>query len=326
MSDTIQQLASKEAGRIRKFRDVEEEGEDRSDRDLPAVPLLHISREPYQKRTWRVRASGHTSHPNEGRMQFICNWITSDVLNDEPQGDPSGTYRMELHDSCTYLPRANEYRDVLSFCRGSLSQSVAMFPDPYQAAGSTSPVSDRIPWASKRSKVLFAGSTTGSREPETNARIDACLWSLDHPLETDFRITSIVQMSPFEAHRRIPRMPQILAPVVSLDVHHHHRFIMNIVGNTACWSRVPMVMRSGSVLLHMPHDDMTWYQPLMTSGKHYVECVTHDQILERRETLLHDPSLCASITSAANAFHDGYMTRQAASCYARRLLFDIRGM
>lgn len=336
--DTVLCLASKEAQRIRRFRDADEEETDRLARELPRTPLLHITPSPGRASgaKWMVTSSGECGHPNEERMGFLREWVGARVLgtNRDSEGDPSGTFRIELHDSYSYLPRAQEYRDVLSFGRGAAPSAscarVALFPDPYQASGFGPGACmlgprDKIPWADKRPTVVFAGSTTGCRDAVNNARIRACVWALGHRDLTDFRISAVVQMSPHEACSRVPLLREVLAPHLSPQAHFAHKFIANIVGNTACWSRVPMVLRSNSVLLHLTHVDTAWYYPEMHAGKHYVACDSHEEILVQRRACLADDAMCARITACANEFVDRFLSVQAAEAYAGRLLYDVSG-
>lgn len=321
MDDRVHALASAEAGRIRKFRDAEEEEGDRRDLGLPAVPLLHVSRS--FSGSWTVSSSGEHGHPNEPRMPFIRDWIARDVLLPSTEGDPTGTYRLQLHDACSYLPRGADFQNVLSFGR-TPGACVAMFPDPYQASGylGEEAVIDDVPWEAKRPTVVFAGSTTGHTDPDKNARVLACLWALDHPRETDFRISAVVQMCPYDVRGQVHA---VIAPHLPAQLIFRHRFVANIVGNSACWSRVPMVMGSRSVLFHVPHDDMVWYTPAMQAGVHYVECPTLDSILSCRRSCLADDAGCRHMTLQANDFQRRLLTRGAAVEYAVRLLCDIRG-
>lgn len=327
-SDVIAGMATAEARRLRRFRDEGEEARDREEHGLPDVPLLHVCCSPGGSTRWTVRSSGEQGHPNEIRMQLIREWLEREVLAEGEEGDPCGTYRLELHDSVSYLPRAGEYREVLSFGRTEdASPSVAMFPDPYQIAGYQLGPPDDIPWIRKRPSVSFAGSTTGHLDPARNARVQACLWAHEHATfhEMDFRISAVVQMRPYDVMHRFPRLADVIAPHVSTHTQFRHRFIANIVGNTACWSRVPMVLRSRSVLFHLTHNDAAWYYPAMGAGTHYVECPSPDHFLSYRASLSDNHLECARMTTQANLFVDQYLTRRAAADYARRLLFDIRG-
>lgn len=326
--DIISGLASTEATRIRKFRDGEEEESDRVEHGLPVVPLLHIGKGTVGR--WSVCSSGESGHPNESRMPVIKQWLERDVLSlcDDKGQDLSGAYRLELHDSYTYLPRADEYQDVLSFCRSSTKyQSVALLPDPYQACGYSGLLGavDDVPWKTKLPKIMFAGSTTGNIDPAKNSRVMACVWALDHKTDTDFRISAVVQMRPYDIIRRMPVITDIIAPHVSPQTQFKYKFLANIAGNTACWSRVPMVLRSGSVMFHMPHDDIAWYYPMMQAGVHYVECPSHTDLLQSRMRCLADDGGCRQMTKDANTLYDQYLTCEAAASYTLRLLYDIRG-
>lgn len=324
-ADVIHDLASTEAKRIRKFRDAEEEETDSLDRGLPKVPLLHVSS---SANDYTVRSSGASGHPNEGRMEFVRGWIQRALLRArDTEGDATGTYRIELHDATSYLARSEEFRDVLSFSRSShcTAATIAMIPDPYQAAGHAFPI-DHVPWSRKRPIVMFAGSSTGDTEPDKNVRIQACTWSLNHPVETDFRISAVVQMRPYDIVRMNPVVRNILLPPVPVIDHYGYKFLANMVGNTACWSRVPMIMHSSSLMFHVPHADMTWYYPMMRAGEEFVECVTHDDFLHCRQSCMRDDRGCSRMVKQANAFFESFMTDEAATIYARHLLFDIRGM
>lgn len=323
--DKIASLAEAEASRVRKFRDQAEEEIDRAEHGLPAVPLLHIEKRGLSG-AWSVRSSGSEGHPNEPRMAFVVGWLERTLSTTREGGDPTGTYRLELHDSCTYLPRATEYSNVLSFCRSTLTDtSIATFPDPYQAAGYGAGPTDALAWEFKRPTVVFAGSTTGDPDPSKNVRVLACLWALGQPRETNFRISSVVQMRPYDLLARHPQVRAVMAPHMSPQDQFSHRFIMNIAGNTACWSRVPMVLGSRSVLFHMPHADAAWYYPEMKAGEHFVECADHAQILKNRLTCMADETTCRHMTSAANLFRSQYLTHDAASLYAGQLLANVRG-
>lgn len=328
----VLKIAAREALRTRKFRDAEDEATDRQDNGRPNVPLLHVTRTGWGSGAgWKVTSSGEEGHPNEPRMSFLRDWIGDTVLDSSLQGDVGGTYRIELHDSFSYLPRAHEYRDVLSFGRGmSSTAQVALFPDPYQASafggmhGMLGPKDTRS-WSSKRPTIIFAGSSTGDVEADKNARIRACIWAMKHRDVTDFRITALVQMGPHDACMRVPLLQHVIAPHVPVETHFNHRFIANIVGNTACWSRVPMVLRSNSLLFHLCHDDVTWYQTELHKGEHYIECNSHEELLVQRLKCQANEEGCIHMAAQANKFYSRFLTVNAAATYARELLYNIAG-
>lgn len=267
-------------------------------------------------------------------MSFLCRWVGMVLSGDGiREGDPSGTFRVELHDSYSYLPRSSEYHDVLSFGRkvcGTPGSTVALFPDPYMASGFGAGGSmlgprDQLQWGAKRATVVFAGSTTGEMDARMNARIMACVWASAHRQFLDFRISAIVQMGPHAACQRVPQLADVIGPHLPPSAQFRHRYIANIVGNTACWSRLPMVLRSNSLLFHVPHGDIAWYYPELRAGVHFVECPSHQDFLSQRLSCEGDPARCSRIVAAANTFFDKFLTPEAAATYAVALLYDIRG-
>lgn len=319
-----------EARRIKKFKTIEEEFEDRNDRGHPPVPLLQIIQEGRgNSKKYKVLSFGEANHPNEPRMQFMKDYFEDRILSilTKDEGDPSGVYRVQLHDSCSYLPRGDEFHDVLAFGRNK-DANTALLADPYLVSGYANNMlgePDVIPWASKASKVVFAGSTTGNMDPTQNIRVKACVWALDHPDETDFRITSVVQMNPFVAQRSFPQMKDTIAPHMSQHSQFRNQFVANIVGNTACWSRVPMILKSKSVMFHVPHDDVTWYSSLIKANEHYVACDTFEEFLTNRVKYTNLPMECARISCNANLLADTYMHTQIADVYTTSLLCSIEG-
>lgn len=280
---------------------------------------------------WEVVGHGHCGHDNERRMPFMTDWLERAVL---PLVDPAAlrqvegrAWRLELHDSYSYLAYRHSppgrYDNCMTFGRREgAREAAALIPDPYHISGfgDVTRVPDPVPWADKRPLLFFAGTTTGNRTPSLNARIRACVWALDHPDTASFKITAVAQMPTEDALRAVPGLRHCLSPFVPLDTHHLYRYQVNIVGNTACWSRVPMVMASGSVLVNLRHPDRMWYYPLLRDGRHFVGAEGLDQLLEVRQTCEADPVRCASIVQDANQFVRDHLQPQHAAAYMAQLL------
>ena len=316
-------LAQTEGAHVRPIRDPE--GDERQGAEAPAirVPWFRIGRDAMG----RLVASGHAfvGHDNEPRMPFLVQWLQRRVLPlVDAEADVTGCYRVELHDSYSYLPTRGMYDNVLTFARPQgARERVGLIPDPYQVAayGGATDVPDGVRWEAKHPTLFFAGATTGARDPAVNARIRACLWSLQQPTDVaHMRITSVVQMPPDLVRRAVPRLDDILAPHVPLQDHHLHRYQVNIVGNTACWSRVPMVMASRSVLFHVRHPDGLWYYPLLRDGEHYVGVDSLDALLGARRRCEADPRGCARMADAANAFVRQQLQPRHADTYMAQFL------
>lgn len=319
-TDAIIHLAHAEAARVRVLRDPAE---------APGKPLpFFVLKRMHAGGDVAISEyGGHIGHDNEPRLQYVCDFMQRRVLPFiDPSADVSGVYRIELHDSYSYLPDCDAYSraGALTFSRPrGTNDAMSMIPDPYQmgAYGGMLAAHDTVPWGSKKPQMLFAGTTTGSRDPALNARIRACVWALDHPLECLFRITNIAQMHPSDAYNSVPRFKDILSPPLSQADHFNYRYIVNIAGNTACWSRVPMVLASRSVMVNVHHADMCWYYPLLREGEHYFAVKREgDDMLALRNTLESNPTRCQIVAQAANRFCSTHLSPMHAAMYMARFL------
>ena len=322
VSDAVQHLAQAEARRVRPLSCPDElSALAEAGRGLPYIRVRRDA-------LGRVVAEGfgHQGHDNEGRMGFLCEWLQRSVLP-FVEGDASGMYRVELHDSYSYLPNASAYENALVFARPrGAHESVALLPDPYQAEGYGGLVSaaaaDGVPWEAKRPAVFFAGTTTGSRDPARNERIRACVWSLTRPPDEVFmRITNVAQMTIGACRAAVPRFDEVLHRPFSVPEHFQYKYQLNVAGNTCCWSRVPMVMASGSLLLHLKtHRDMLWYYPLLRDGEHYVGVGEIDEIPAVRARCVAQDEWCRQVVARAQRFRSAYLTKGVAALYAAHLI------
>jgi hypothetical protein len=293
------------------------------------LPWVLIGRAPTGERV--ATGVAYEGHENAARMPFLCDFLTQRVLPFVDQDvNVNGAYRVELHDSYSYLtPRpAGTYRDALTFARpGGVMDRMALLPDPYMMSdyGGMMGVRDTVPWEAKAPTLFFAGTTTGHRDPARNERIRACVWSLAHRDAARFNITHVAQMRTEDAVAAVPRFPEVLAPHVPHTDHFRHRYQVNIVGNTACWSRLPMIMGSGSLLVHMAHADTMWYYPMLQEGVHFlrvdgVGAGGLDALLPLRERCEADPEGCKRIVANANQFQAAVLNDVNAALYTAHLL------
>lgn len=279
---------------------------------------------------WEVRCGGHVGHDNASRLPFLCDWLSRRVLPlVDPDADISGAYRIELHDSYAYLPERRlhpeRYDHAFTFARPTdARETMALMPDAYQIQGLDGLLDarDDVPWAAKRPTLFFAGTTTGDRDPARNERIAACLWARAHapPDVARFSITSIAQMDPDRALAAVPGLRAVMGPYVSLEEHRAHRYQVNLAGNTACWSRVPMVLASRSLLVHVRHPDALWYYPLLRDGVHYVGVEAVPDLLKARDECEADPARCQRIVQDANRFANDVLRPRHADAYMAVLL------
>ena len=320
----IAYLADAEARLVRPVREAEAAA--------AGLPYFCIAREGGSQ--WRVTGHGHVGHDNAPRMPFLCRWLERDVLRlVDAEADVGGCYRVELHDSYSYLPRcpaltdstASLWDNAMTFARpAGAREAAALLPDPYQIQGygGTLEVVDEVPWAAKRPTLFFAGTTTGDRDPQRNARIRAAVWALGQPPDVArIRITQIAQMRAEHACAVVPRLRECLDRWVPLAEHHQYRYQVNLVGNTACWSRVPQALASHSVLLNVRHPDALWYYPLLREGTHLLAVDGLDELPRLRDELERgDPARPQRIADAANRFVDDFLRPHHAAIYTAHLL------
>ncbi len=140
------------------------------------------------------------------------------------------------------------------------------------------------------------------------------------------RITQLVQMAPAAALASEPRLPLVLGPYAPLEEHFAYRYQVNLRGNTACWSRVPMVLASRSLLLDLRHDDACWYAPALREGTHYVGVDSLPGLeAARLRCEAEGHAACEARVAAANRFAAEFLTGAAAAAYAAQLLAAVDG-
>ena len=335
LSGAIDYIARSEARRVRPITDEEELG--RLDAEAGrCVPVLDVSRDA----RGRLAASGRLrcgSHDNADRLPFMVDWLNRCVLPlVEPEAAPDvcGAWRVELHDSYSYLPERRGYREVLTFGRApdAAERRVALLPDPYHIGdfggllrkARTGPAA--VPWAAREPTLFFAGTTTGDRDPSRNERVRACVWALDDAPAgvACMHITNVAQMTAHDISNAWGerRTRGILAAPAPVHDHFRYRYQANIVGNTACWSRLPMVMSSGSLLVHVRHADAVWYYPLLREREHYVAADSVDgaDLLRAHAWCRANDAECERIAASAAALAGQLFAPSTAASYAATLL------
>jgi hypothetical protein len=330
-------IARSEARRVRPVRDVEalDEMDAELGRKLPAFRIVAgpdstggaLVAEPLPHRDPR--------HDNAPRLAQLCSFLNTRVLNMIESGaaaSMAGLYRVELHDSYSYLPGRRHYRNVFSFGRGldAPERDVALLPDPYHMGNFgnghlvDTASADPVRWQDKDPILFFAGTTTGDRDPSLNARCRACAWAANHADKARMHITNVAQMKVEDIVRAYPgdlTRAMFHAPF-SIDDHFRYRYVANIVGNTACWSRVPMIMSSGSVMVHVRHTDASWYYPLLREGRHYVGAESvdgHDLLRAIAFCRSYDKQCRAMVTEANALSRDLFGSAALAATYAAEL-------
>jgi hypothetical protein len=326
VDEAVTYVSHAEARRVRAITDPQDL--DALAEEGVSLPVIRVSRDSIG----RLIASGsnYQGHDNAERMPFMCEFLNRRVLPLIDTGvDVTGSYRIELHDSYSYLKDRWRYRNALVFTRpASAREEVALIPDPYHIAGFSGLLDESrrdrefgTPFSSRRDAMVFAGTTTGDRDPRRNARVQACLWALDRgEHRARFYITNIAQMDPRALMQGVPRAGDFLRAPLNPSDQFQHKFVVNIAGNTACWSRLPMVLASGSLLVNLRHEDIMWYYPMLSDDVHYVAADDLDGLERERQQLAVDTQRCERLIANSNAFADAFFDPLVADAYMAQLL------
>jgi Glycosyl transferase family 90 len=284
-------------------------------------PYIEIRRDQLGK--YMVRGNMYEHHENGGRMPFLCDYMSTKILPNV-QTDVCGTFNVVLNDSYTYLPDRHSHVNTLTFSRDVNDHNVCLIPDEYQMIdyAHMQVVKDDLPWKAKRDMVAGFFTTTGSRIPCENARLSACMWSFQHRDVSDLYVTKVAQMDErmFEAY--VAGFKGIKRPPVPPSEVYSYKLGLSIDGNTCAWDRVPLIMRSNTLLVKEPSPNICFYYPLFHAGTHFVhsevrdlEKVVHYYNNNEREARL--------ITHAANRFAETFLNGNVASVYMTSLLEAI---
>lgn len=293
-TDTLYYLAQSSARHWAPRRSVEDVE--------PGVPYIYVRKNDIGK--WVVTGHAHKGHDNEPRMDLYCdyfeNWILPNVT-----GDVTGYYNIELHDSYAYLQKEEvNYSNVMTFAKTHTDNGPILIPDPYMVCnwgGKCHGLRDSIRWEDKTDKACFYGTTTGSRNPAMNKRIQWCLWAAAGHRKTryDFAITHVAQMTPQDIIRSIglTKWQGIYRDKpISMEEQMRCKFMFLPDGNTCKFDIWPYF--TDSLCLKDTSNDMLWYYPLLQDKQHFVE-VSQDTIDQKFMHYLHKPDEAKLITKNA---------------------------
>jgi hypothetical protein len=245
-----------------------------------------------------IQLYNYKTHDNAPRMPYVTDYLKYNVFP-YIKKKLSGYYNIQLHDTYTYLDDELDYKDVLTFGKAKSDNGPIMLPDCYFLGNWGNKYvnfKDDNTWDQKLDKIIFAGSTTGNRNPRLNNRINTCLWSIDKPY-CDFYITNIVQMSPIDVYKNIPNINKVLRSQVSLEQQLKYKFMLLIDGNTNKWTCDSFFSKSLSMM--MPTNDMLWYYSLLQDGEHFIN-IDYDNMNNTFNHYLNNPLEADRIINNAN--------------------------
>ena len=304
------------------------------------IPLFRIKKDANNKYACKFVAGLTDDYTAGYRAPAYEHFFANNVLPYvDPALDVSGLYHLELHDSASKAAiETTDGHGAFTFGKDlenvHAGRNRALLPDFYQILGysrgrgvpSLIELKDGVAFQDKVPKVLFAGTTTGDMDPLKNQRVQACRWAYGvDPTRAKYELylTSCRQIPPEEMYRKVPEAPHLFKDYVREEDHYRYRYILNVVGNTSCWSRVPLIMCSNSVMINLKHDQGGWYYPLMRSGVHFVNIPTIQDLPKAVEACEKNPAMCKVIAKNANLFAKKHFSVEVAAAYARILLEEV---
>ena len=183
---------------------------------------------------------------------------------------------------------------------------------------------DRHRWSGKQHRAIFAGSTSGGRITTESLR-DAPIPRLrsatafrDRP-EVVFQLPGLVGCASPEAEAALRAMGHGRAPI-SWATQLKYRFIISIDGNGATCSRLPIVLRSHSVLLKYDSPHELYYFRGLKPWVHYVPIADDADVLAVIEDARHQPARYRAIAKAGRDFRRRYLTQWMVDYYLENLV------
>lgn len=252
--------------------------------ELPkGIPFFQLYKDDIGKLS--VKGYAYEGHDNAPRMQLWEQYLQTAILpNIRNKDGVCGFYPIELHDSYTYLQNDKNYKNVMTFAKWKDDASPVLIPDPYMICnwGDGLAVQDPIQFNHKQDTVCFYGTTTGSRNPTNNRRIDWCRWATNKD-PFHFQITNVAQMTVPDIIQSIgqEQWANIFRPTkVSREEQMKHRYHMVLDGNTCrfdVWN-----YKTNCLAFKEESRDMLWYYPMFRNREHFVE-VNKDTIDTQRQ-------------------------------------------
>jgi hypothetical protein len=261
-----------------------------------------------------VKLDNYLKHDNADRLPYFSavlnnnilpNLTTSMATSSMATSSTSIRYSIELHDSNSYLDNDLDYSGVMVWARKTTDAKTVLIPDIYQYNNYLAKDSNKDTNVNKINKIGFYGTTTGSRNPKTNTRINTCIWAIDKKY-IDCYITNVAQMSITDIIYNIKEWQQINHPRVEMSDLFKYKYLLDIPGNTYSWDRVPIILQSNSLLFKMPCTDQGWYYPLLHPGEHYVD-VDISSMESKYMYYENNPKEAAFIIQNANRFVNSYL-------------------
>ena len=281
------------------------------------VPFFSISaRDQFGKRN--ISMYNYHAHDNAPRMKLVCDYVSHYVLPNV-QGDVSGCYPIQLHDSYTHI--GAEEQNILVFAKNKSHRKPVLLSDPYMMHnyGGILGIKDTIPFDTKVNKVCFYGCTTGNTDPKKNQRLRLAEWALSHQNTCRFKITNIVQMPRKSVADAYPNLDAMVQEFVPPSEQLRNRYILSLDGNTASYDRPCWIMNSKSLMMKYISQDILWYYPMILENQHFLGVETFDEIEKKQNYAENNRGHVEYMILNANQFVNTFLTPSVSMLYTTHL-------
>ncbi len=187
-------------------------------------------------------------------------------------------------------------------------------------------LTDKLAFAAKDCRAVFAGKLSGMRVTEQTVaelaipRLRAAVYFQGCPW-VDFRLPSLPSRLDGELVAKLTKLGVgNRADRLNYQQQFQSKFIMSMDGFGATCSRLPIVMRSNSVLMKYESVHQLFYFEGLVPWLHYVPVATDQEAAEIVRIEQAHPGTFEPIARNANAFAETFLNRDAAMRYTARLL------
>jgi hypothetical protein len=188
---------------------------------------------------------------------------------------------------------------------------------------------DHVPFAGKRDRAIFVGSTSGGGVLTADAvrrlaapRLRAAVHFRGSP-RVDFWLPRIVQCADATAAEAI-RALDVAGPPLEWPAPFAWRYLISMDGNGATCSRVVLALRSNGLLLKYESPHLLFYSDELRPWVHYIPIAEDADILRAMDRCAAEPALAEAIAVAGQHFYSTHLEQAAVLAYTRHLLEAYR--
>jgi hypothetical protein len=176
----------------------------------------------------------------------------------------------------------------------------------------------------KTCSAVFVGSTTGgivtneAMVNRTHPRIRSAIFFKDNPT-VDFRLPVLTPMAE-DVKRKLLEAGFGKGDKLSFQQQFKHKFVISMDGWGATCSRLPVTLRSNSVLLKYTSPHQLYYFSGMIPWFHFIPIAADEEVNDVIRIEQQEPGSFAMIAQNGKDFADNYLTRMQCMKYTAWLI------